>query len=30
VQCEWSLTTLVHNLKRVLNLMSFDKLMAVG
>jgi transposase len=31
VQCEWSLTTLVYNLKRVLNLVSFEKLMvAVG
>jgi transposase len=28
VQCEWSLTTLVYNLKRVLNLVSFEKLMA--
>ena len=28
VQCEWSLTTLAYNLKRVLNLMSFQKLMA--
>jgi transposase len=28
VQCEWSLTTLVYNLKRVLNLVSFAKLMA--
>jgi transposase len=28
VQCEWSLTTLVYNLKRVLNLVSFQKLMA--
>ncbi|MGD0253353.1 MAG: hypothetical protein ABSC01_11725 [Verrucomicrobiota bacterium] len=27
VRCEWSLTTLVYNLKRVLNLVSFDKLM---
>jgi transposase len=28
VRCEWSLTTLAYNLKRVLNLMSFAKLMA--
>lgn len=28
VQCEWSLTTLVYNLKRVLNLVCFQKLMA--
>jgi hypothetical protein len=28
VQCEWSLTTLTYNLKRVLNLVSFEKLMA--
>ncbi len=28
VRCEWSLTTLAYNLKRVLNLVSFDKLMA--
>jgi hypothetical protein len=28
VQCEWSLTTLTYNLKRVLNLVSFQKLMA--
>ena len=28
VQCEGSLTTLVYNLKRVLNLVSFQKLMA--
>ena len=28
VRCEWSLTTLVYNLKRVLNLVSFGKLMA--
>lgn len=28
VQCEWTLTTLAYNLKRVLNLVSFDKLMA--
>jgi transposase len=28
VQCEWSLTTLAYNLKRVLNLVSFKKLMA--
>jgi transposase len=28
VQGEWSLTTLVYNLKRVLNLVSFEKLMA--
>ncbi len=31
VQCEWSLTTLAYNLKRVLNLVSFKELMkAVG
>ena len=31
VRCEWSLTTLAYNLKRVLNLVSFGKLMtAVG
>ena len=31
VRTEWSLTTLVYNLKRVLNLVSFEKLMqAVG
>jgi transposase len=31
VRCEWSLTTLAYNLKRVLNLVSFEKLMmAVG
>lgn len=31
VRCEWSLMTLAYNLKRVLNLVSFDKLMqAVG
>ena len=31
VQGEWSLTTLAYNLKRVLNLVSFEKLMqAVG
>jgi len=29
VQCEWSLTTLAYNLKRVLNLVSFEKLMAM-
>jgi len=29
VQCEWSLTKLTYNLKRVLNLVSFQKLMAV-
>ena len=29
VRAEWSLMTLVYNLKRVLNLVSFDKLMAV-
>ena len=29
VQCEWSLTTLAYNFKRVLNLVSFQKLMAV-
>jgi len=28
VQCEWNLMTLVYNLKRVLNLVSFEKLMA--
>ena len=28
VQCEWSLTTLAYNLKRVLNLVSFQQLMA--
>ncbi len=28
VQSEWSLTTLAYNLKRVLNLVSFEKLMA--
>ena len=28
VRCEWSLMTLVYNLKRVLNLVSFEKLMA--
>jgi hypothetical protein len=28
VGCEWSLTTLAYNLKRVLNLVSFEKLMA--
>jgi transposase len=28
VQCEWSLTTLAYNLKRVLHLVSFQKLMA--
>src|ERR1035438_586490 len=28
VQCEWSLTTLAYNLKRVLNLVSFQELMA--
>ena len=28
VRCEWSLTTLVYNLKRVLNRVSFAKLMA--
>jgi hypothetical protein len=27
VRCEWSLTTLAYNLKRVLNLVSFQKLM---
>ena len=31
VRCEWSLMTLAYNLKRVLNLVSFEKLMmAVG
>ncbi len=28
VRCEWSLMTTVYNLKRVLNLVSFEKLMA--
>ena len=28
VRCEWSLTTLAYNLKRVLNLVSFTELMA--
>ena len=28
VRCEWSLMTLVYNLKRVLKLVSFQKLMA--
>ena len=28
VRCEWSLVTLAYNLKRVLNLVSFEKLMA--
>jgi hypothetical protein len=28
VQREWSLATLAYNLKRVLNLVSFQKLMA--
>jgi hypothetical protein len=28
VRGEWSLTTLAYNLKRVLNLASFEKLMA--
>lgn len=28
VRCEWSLTTLAYNLKRVLNLVSFEQLMA--
>jgi transposase len=28
VQCEWDLTTLAYNLKRVLNLVNFEKLMA--
>jgi len=28
VRCEWSLTTLAYNLKRVLNLVGFEKLMA--
>jgi len=28
VRCEWSLMTLVYNLKRVLKLVSFEKLMA--
>ncbi len=30
VRTEWSLTTLVYNLKRVLNLVSFEKLMAAA
>ena len=30
VRCEWSLTTLAYNLKRVLNLVSFAKLMAAA
>jgi len=31
MRTEWSLTTLAYNLKRVLNLVSFEKLMqAVG
>jgi len=29
VRCEWSLTTLAYNLKRVLNLVSFEKLMSI-
>lgn len=29
VRCEWNLMTLVYNLKRVLNLVSLEKLMAV-
>ncbi len=29
VRGEWSLMTLAYNLKRVLNLVSFEKLMAV-
>jgi transposase len=29
VRCEWSLTTLAYNLKRVLNLVNFEKLMAM-
>jgi len=28
VRCEWSLVTLAYNLKRVLDLVSFEKLMA--
>jgi hypothetical protein len=28
VRCEWGLTTLAYNLKRMLNLVSFEKLMA--
>ena len=28
VRCEWSLITTVYNLKRVLNLVKFEKLMA--
>ncbi len=30
VRTEWSLTTLAYNLKRVLNLVSFEKLMATA
>ena len=30
VRCEWSLTTLAYNLKRVLNLVSLEKLMAAA
>jgi hypothetical protein len=29
VRTEWSLTTLAYNLKRVLNLVSFEKLMSI-
>jgi hypothetical protein len=29
VRCEWSLTTMAYNLKRVLNLVNFEKLMAM-
>ena len=28
VRCEWNLMTLAYNLKRVLNLVSFEQLMA--
>jgi len=28
VRAEWGLITLIYNLKRVLNLVSFEKLMA--
>jgi hypothetical protein len=30
VRTEWSLTTLAYNLKRVLNLVSFERLMAAA
>lgn len=30
VRCEWSLTTMAYNLKRVLNLVNFEKLMAMA